>query len=335
MHKTREATADATSTSFYDALEIDASARDRLERTASVIFDLGRRSTEQTFELGDHLHSASELLAEGAFDQWVKKSCGLSPRSARNYRSVFRNLSSYRDALVDLSVGSTALFHLSSAQPEQVDEALAFAEEQGKLTVADVKAILSDKNEQGSQPEIDPFSVGGIDGLKALIATKVRDGQKSYVAHIDMIRHAVEVALAGKRVIKEMLGREIQDLARVAQHELTSLARFVEPEISQGYYPRATVFAKGSHWAEVDALLYTLGSVDSWPKSGEMRDWLANTVLPTLEWTISKRRNPEWLVGPRATAADVPVAPDDAADKLNPVTPVSSTNPSILQSLRQ
>ncbi|MDL2400324.1 hypothetical protein [Rhizobium mayense] len=329
MSKARSTTASASATasSLYDALEIDASARDRLERTASFISDLGRRSTEQTFELGDHLHSASEVLAEGIFDTWVKKRCGLSPRSARNYRSVFRNLSSYRDALVDLSVGSTVLFHLSSAQPEQIDEAIAFAEEQGRLTVADVKAILVDGSEQDSQSEADPFSVGGIDGLKALIAAKNRDGLKSYTAHIDMIRHDVEVALAGKRVFKEMLGREIQDLARVAQQELASLARFVEPEIAGGYYPNATVFAKGSHWAEVDALLYKLGSVDHWPKSAEMRNWLSDTVLPVLEWATSKRRNPEWSVGRAATAADNRVAPDEAADKLSPVTPEQPQEP--------
>lgn len=318
---TASTSAPAAASSVYDALEIDASARDRLERMASFIADLGRRSTEQTFELGDHLHSASEVLAEGTFDHWVKKRCGLNARSARNYRAVFRNLSGYRDTLVDLSIGSTVLFHLSSAKPEQIDAAIAFAQEQGRLTVVDVKAILTDGAEKGSQPEADSFSVGGIDGLKALIAAKNRDGLKSYTAHIDMIRHDVEAALAGKRVFKEMLGREIQDLARVAQQELASLARFVEPEIAGGYYPNATVFAKGSHWAEVDALLYRLGSVDHWPKSGEMRAWLAETVLPTLEWAISKRRNPEWSAGRAATAAEVPAVPDEAADTLAPGMP--------------
>ncbi|MBB3612996.1 hypothetical protein [Rhizobium sp. BK602] len=327
MRNSSKTTAPAVASSVYDALEIDASARDRLERMASFIADLGRRSTEQTFELGDHLHSASEVLAEGAFDHWVKKRCGLNARSARNYRAVFRNLSGYRDTLVDLSIGSTVLFHLSSAKPGQVDAAIAFAQEQGRLTVVDVKTILTDGAEKGGEPEMEPCSVGGIDGLKALIAAKNRDGLKSYTAHIDMIRHDVEVALAGKRVFKDMLGREIQDLARVAQQELASLARFVEPEIAGGYYPNATVFAKGSHWAEVDSLLYKLGSVDHWPKSAEMRAWLAETVLPTLEWAISKRRNPEWSAGRAAIAADVPVVPDEAADKLSPVIPENPQEP--------
>jgi hypothetical protein len=315
MRKSNKATTPAATSSIYDTLEIDASARARLESMASFIADLGRRSTEQTFELGDHLHSASEVLAEGAFDTWVKKRCGLNARSARNYRAVFRNLSDYRDTLVDLSIGATVLIHLSSAKPEQIDDAIAFAQEQGRLTVADVKTILLGDAAGGSQEDVDPFAVGGIDGLKALIAVKVRDGLKSYTAHIEAIRQAVEASLASKRVIKETLAREIQDLARVTLQELHSLALFVEPKIEMGYNPRSTTFAKGSYWKMVNDLLYKLGGVDYWPKSGEMRDWLANTVLPTLEWAIAKQRNPAWSVGRVATASDVTDAPSVAVEE--------------------
>ncbi|MBO9194847.1 hypothetical protein J5277_12085 [Rhizobium sp. 16-449-1b] len=324
MRNSNKATAAAATSSIYDTLEIDASARARLESMASFIADLGRRSTEQTFELGDHLHSASEMLAEGAFDTWVKKRCGLNARSARNYRAVFRNLSDYRDTLVDLSIGTTVLFHLSSAKPEQIEEAIAFAQEQGRLQVADVKAILSDEADVGSRPEADPYAVGGIDGLKALIAVKGRDGVKSYTAHVDAIRQAIEASLAGKRVIKETLAREIQDLARVTLQELYSLALFVEPKIEMGYNPRATTFAKGSYWDQVNRLLYKLGGVDYWPKSGEMRDWLANTVLPTLEWAVSKQKNPAWLVGRADTAADVVAGPDEVA--ATPGTAIAETS---------
>src|SRR3546814_7220195 len=61
-------------------------------------------STEQTFELGDHLDEAAALLDEGIFAKWVKNRCGIAPRTASGYMAVFRNLGDFRDELVDLSV---------------------------------------------------------------------------------------------------------------------------------------------------------------------------------------------------------------------------------------
>lgn len=48
---------------------IGTSVRDRLEASASFIFGLGRRRTEQTFELGDHPDKAAWLLEDGIFDK--------------------------------------------------------------------------------------------------------------------------------------------------------------------------------------------------------------------------------------------------------------------------
>ena len=190
--------------------------REQLETSAAHIFDLGRRTTEQTFELGDHLAQAADLLADGRFDRWVKVRCDLAARSARNYMAVFRNLSSYRDDLVDLSVGSTVLFHLSSATPDQVKAAIAFAEENKRLQVADVKAILNGGEEGEDKLEKDDQSnIGGITGLKALIAVKFREGLKAFIAHVVAICQAIEAALAKPRVIKEALAKEIQVRAAV------------------------------------------------------------------------------------------------------------------------
>jgi len=280
--------------------------RDRLETRAAHIFDLGRRTTEQTFELGDHLAQAADLLSDGRFDKWVRARCGLSARSARNNMAVFRNLGQFRDELVDLSVGATVLYHLSSATPEKVEAAIAFAEDHGRLQVADVKAILAGDEEGDDKPDKgDLHRVGGISGLKALIAIKIRDGLKALMAHVVTIGRAIEAALAKPRVIKEALAKEIQDIARVARQELESLALFVEPELDGGRNTRPTKFPKKTGWAEVNDTLYTLGGVDGWPKSKEMRDWLAQHVLPVLGWAVSKDRKPEWpFEAPRTTAAE-------------------------------
>ncbi len=292
----------------------DQGVREQLETSAAHIFDLGRRTTEQTFELGDHLAQAADLLADGRFDKWVKMRCGLAPRSARNYTAVFRNLSSYRDDLVDLSVGATVLFHLSSATPDQVKAAITFAEENKRLQVADVKAILNGSDEEDDKPEKDDqFRAGGIAGLKALIADKFREGLKAFITHVIAICQAIEIALAKPRVIKEALAKEIQDIARVARQELESLALFIEPELDWGRNTKPTKFPKKSGWAEVNDTLYTLGGIDSWPKSKEMRDWLALHVLPVLGWAVSKQRKPEWPLVAAQTSASEAAGPVEAA----------------------
>ena len=311
-------TATAALSYNYEEEGIGQTARDLLETSAAHIFDLGRRTTEQTFELGDHLAKAADLLADGRFDHWVKMRCGLAPRSARNYTAVYRNLSSYRDELVDLSVGATVLFHLSSATDDQVMEAIAFAEENGRLQVADVKTILSGGEEGGDNAEKDDqFWVGGVAGLKVVIAAKIRDRLKAFIEHVETICKAVEAALSRSRVIKEALAKEIQEIARVARQELESLALFIEPELDYGRNTKPTKFPKNTGWAEVNDTLYTLGGVDGWPKSKDTRDWLALHVLPVLGWAVSKVRKPEWpLAAPTAPTCEpaVPAESDRVGD---------------------
>jgi hypothetical protein len=306
----------ATTTFSYEDNGIGHTLREQLETSAAHIFDLGRRTTEQTFELGDHLAQAADLLADGRFDKWVKMRCGLAPRSARNYTAVFRNLTPYRDDLVDLSVGATVLFHLSSATPDQVKAAIAFAEDNGRLQVSDVKTILAGGEEGEDQPEKgDQFQIGGVAGLKVLIAIKIRDGLKAFIAHIVAICQAIEAALAKSRVIKEALAKEIQDIARVARQELESLALFIEPDLDFGRNTRPTKFPKKTGWAEVNDTLYTLGGVDSWPKSKEMRDWLALHVLPALGWAVSKERAPEWPLAEPGAPTSEPAIPAESGSR--------------------
>ncbi|MGV2114548.1 hypothetical protein ACQZ46_25260 [Agrobacterium salinitolerans] len=311
--KTIKTTTTAAFSYNYEEEGIAHTTRDLLESSAAHIFDLGRRTTEQTFELGDHLAQAADLLADGRFDKWVKMRCGLAPRSGRNYMAVFRNLGHVRDELVDLSVGATVLFHLSSATDDQVKAAIAFAEENGRLQVADVKAILAGGEEGGDKAgKDDQFWTGGVGGLKALIAAKIRDGLKAFIEHVVTICKAVEAALSRSRVIKEALAKEIQDIARVARQELENLALFIEPELDYGRNTKPTKFPKKTGWAEVNDTLYTLGGVDGWPKSKDMRDWLALHVLPVLGWAVSKERKPEWpLAAPTAPACE-PAVPAEA-----------------------
>lgn len=304
--KENKTTLPAAFARHYEKLKIGGPLRKRLETSASKIFDLGRRTTEQTFELGDHLDEAAVLLDEGIFDKWVKLRCGIAPRTARGYMSVFRNLPDFRDDLVDLSIGSTVLFHLAHAPHDKVREAIEFAEEHGQLRVADVKTILADGDAVENKTDRgDLYGAGGVTGLKALIAIKARDGLKTFVMHIEVIVQAINTALDQKRVIKEALAREVEDLARVARMELESLAQFVEADSDLRRHPRSTQFPKKTEWAVVNETLQKLGLFDSWPKSKDLPGWLRDEVVPVLEWAISKERKPKWPLATPDHAASV------------------------------
>jgi len=306
VSKENNTTLPAAFARHYEKLKINGPLRKRLETSASKISDLGRRTTEQTFELGDYLDEVAVLLDEGIFDKWVKLRCGIAPRTARGYMSVFRNLADFRDDLVDLSVGSTALFHLAHAPAEKIREAIAFAEENGQLRVFDVKTILANGEEvEGKRAQSDLYGAGGLTGLKALIAVKARDGLKMFVAHIEVIVQAINTALEQKRVIKEALAREVEDLSRVARMELESLAQFVEPDSDLRRHPRSTQFPKKTEWAVVNETLQKLGLLDSWPKSKDLPGWLRDEVVPVLEWAISKERKPKWPLAPPNDAVAV------------------------------
>jgi hypothetical protein len=120
----------------------------QLEDTASKLQQVERRSTAQVFELGEHLERAAEILEDELWERWVKLRCGFTARKARLDRAVFRNLTPYKDVLVELAVGSTVLGKLGSAEQHQIETAIAFAREHGHLKVSDVSTIL--KGEDGA-----------------------------------------------------------------------------------------------------------------------------------------------------------------------------------------
>ncbi|SCX92946.1 hypothetical protein [Rhizobium sp. NFACC06-2] len=102
--RTKTTRTTTTAAYSYEDNGIGHSMREQLETSAAHIFDLGRRTTEQTFELGDHLAQAADLLADGRFDNWVKMRCGLAPRSGRNYMAVFRNIKTLSASPVEAEV---------------------------------------------------------------------------------------------------------------------------------------------------------------------------------------------------------------------------------------
>ncbi|MGO7078408.1 hypothetical protein ACCT03_32045 [Rhizobium johnstonii] len=295
----------------YDALGISAKSMSALENAAAGIQALGRRSTDQAFELGLLLEQASQLVEPGTFERWVSQRCDISSKTARNYRAVARNLSNHRDRAVGLAISPTVLFHLASAPEEKVEAALAFAEEHEGIRVSEVKTLLADGSETASEEAADDelADIGGLSGLRAMIDLKTKIGIAAFVESAAALAAAVVKILEskpkGKRLQKTTLIPVLEPLARSAKRSLGNVLLLDAPgdvdvrKLSESELPAA------SHWYKVFATLDHLGKREEWPEAKDLEDWLSHGVLPLLDWATSRTKQPEW---PLATADARPVA---------------------------
>jgi hypothetical protein len=314
---------------FYEANSIPEEAQTQLEDTARFLISLTRRSTEEAFDYGEKVNKAAGLLPEGTLEKWAFERCGCTARHVRTQRAIYRNLASYKDVLVELAVGPTVLGKLSSATPEQIEQAIGFAGLNGRLRVQDVAAIMAgSKQDVEPKPEVDPYDAGGLDGLKAIIAIKVRDGMKSFVGHVEEIRVHVKDALQKNNIVKKTLAEQTALTARLAHRELESLAEFVSPNARKAYVIDGTRLPAGSRWATVSALLYKMGSDTSWPDKAELRTWLETEVVPLLNWVAPEGAEPT-MQDANAAALAVPVAETTVVETPEASTPAAAGVPSI------
>ena len=297
-----------TADQFYKAHGVPEDIKSRLESTAVLLISATRRSTEETFELGEHLEQAATLLPEGTVEQWAAERCGYTARHIRTLRATARNLGAYRQVLVELAVGPTVVGKLSSASPEQIEQAIGVARETGRLRVQDVTAIISGSKDGSEQEEdVDPFDVGGHDGLKAIVALKVREGMKSFIAHVNEIRAHIEEALPKQNIVKKALVERTALTARLARQELKSLVQFVTPHPEAAHHINSTMIPGPTKWSAVGDLLYNMGSEETWPDKAGLRAWLENDVLPTLSWVSPEPPESKAPKGKSASDADAQI----------------------------
>lgn len=298
---------------FYVANSIAEDIKDKLEDTAAFLIGVTRRSTAETFERGERLEKAAALLPEGKLEKWAVECCGYTARHVRTQRAIHRNLAYYKEILVELAVGPTVLGKLSAATPEQIEQAIGHAGTHGRLRVQDVTTITAgSKQDKDEKPEVDPYNVGGFDGLKAIIAIKVRDGIKSFMGNLEEIQKYVLEALPKKNIVKKALADQIVLTSRLARRELESLAQFVMPNPHYAHVMWDSSLPPKTHWSAVGDLLHKMGSIDSWPDKEKLRAWLESEVVPTLAWATSKSGSPAW--------------PDKKADKMPSATSTAQVN---------
>jgi hypothetical protein len=279
--------APATPSLTYEKLKIDPALQNLLENKAERIFELGRRSTEQTFLIGDILNEAADVLEGPTFVKWVHSRCGIAPRTATGFIAVSRNLEAFRDQMIDLNVSSTVLFTIAHAEPDKIRQVLKLAEEHGQVRVSDARAILFVGQEK---PRVNPYDIGGVSGLQALIALKSREGQKIFLARLQTIVGVMDAALKAKRLYKEKLQEVLMLSAGTARSELRNLAQFVGSSEARSEHQSLVMFPNGSQWARVEAVLTRLSDKERWPKMVDLRKWLETEAVPVLSWVISKDR---------------------------------------------
>ncbi|WP_395515530.1 hypothetical protein [Pseudorhizobium flavum] len=284
----------------YAALDIDAQSRTQLEAAAAGIQALGRRSTDQAFELGDLLEQASELVEPGTFERWVSQRCDISSKTARNYRAVARNLSRYRERAVELAVSPTVLFHLASAPEEKVEAALAHAEEHDGIRVSEVKALLADGADATSKElnGVELADIGGLSGLRAMIDLKTKTGIAAFVENAAALAAAVAKVLEskpeGKRLQKKGLIPLLEPLARAAKRSLGNVLLLDAPGDIDARKLSDNELPIGSRWFRVFDMLDDMGDREAWPEARELEVWLDLTVLPLLQWATCRTKQPDW-----------------------------------------
>lgn len=309
---------------FYVANSIPDDAKNELEDTAAFLIGVTRRSTSEAFERGKYLEKAAALLPEGTLEKWAVECCGYTARHVRTQRAIHRNLAYCKDILVELAVGPTVLGKLSAATPEQIEQAIGHAGMHGRLRVQDVSAIMAGpKQDKDEKPEVNPYNVGGLDGLKAIVAIKVRDGLKSFMGNLEEIQTCVLEALPKKNIVKKALADQIVLTSRLARRELESLAQFVMPNPHAAHVMYDSSLPPKTHWSAVGDLLYKMGSIDSWPDKDKLRAWLESEVVPTLEWATSKNASPAW---PGEEADKMPSAKSTAEVDANARGPVADAD---------
>ncbi|MGO7053241.1 hypothetical protein ACCT26_12625 [Rhizobium ruizarguesonis] len=308
----------------YAALEIPSELVNELEKAATDILSLGRKSTEQVFLTGALLDKAAELIPNGQFGEWVKQRCGVEPKTARNYRAIHRNLTPHKTRILDLSISPTVLIHLSSASEEKLEAAFVHAEEHGRIQVDEVKALLKGGNSVRPEVDAEPADIGGLDGLKALVALKAKSGVTAFLKHTTAILKIIGNALAPtdkgkrKRLVKGKLTDEVLPMARLARHELESLILFVLPDDTDPRVIHEEKLPAWMHWAAVIEVLQDLGDVEAWPSKDTLEAWLSGTVLPLLEWATTRSKLPEWPLrtSEAQTSSSAKVEADDDEENL-------------------
>ncbi|NTJ45371.1 hypothetical protein G6L28_22660 [Agrobacterium larrymoorei] len=264
--------------------------QDELKRLRDAFRSLGRRTTEQAYDIGDYLSRAKSILPEKALGAWVKAVCKFTPKTGRNYMAVHNNLIDYKERLVSMAVAPTVLFVLASAKRSDIDRVITAIENGETLTVTQIKVMIGIQTKRTSAHSDDDLNVGGLAGLRKAAELKTTQDVAQFhglmSAVLKQVEKAMEPIAKGRAVKKGELQDAIVYDCRHAHDLLNSIAAPMKAEMVASVNWRPARLPEGSAWRKVQALLHRMGGVDGWPDRTDFVGWLQGEVVPLLRFVV-------------------------------------------------
>lgn len=271
-------------------LTLSRAQQDELKWLRDAFQSLGRRTTEQAYDVGDYLSRAKSILPEKALGAWIKAVCKFTPKTGRNYIAVHTNLMDYKERLVSAAVAPTVLFVLAYAERSDVEPVIAAIEAGEQLTVAQVKAMVGVAPKKRVASSDEALNVGGIAGLRKAAELKTSQDMAQFHGLMAAVLKRVEVAMEplakGRAVKKGQLQDAIIYDCRHAHDLLNSIAAPMKAEMVQSMNWRPARLPEGSAWRKVQVLLHRMGGADDWPERTGFVDWLRGEVVPLLRFVV-------------------------------------------------
>lgn len=269
----------------HSELGLDPDKLATVKRCEAELAKLGRRTTEETFDAGEQLAIAAELIPERTFGKWAVTASGYTRQHVSSLIRIATVLKDHKARLIQARVPATVMGKLAAA-PGHLSQVLAEFEGGHPLTGTQVDAIIGGKKKIAAS---DLPNAGGIAGLRANAQAKLKIGVSEFVGNVAGIMGYIETALIptreGKRMLKGQLADRIERLARLTRFQLENVALFIELNPGNSAASQVVRFPEGSKWRSVEELLWTLGGRDAWPRE-ELGTWLSAEVLPLLAWSI-------------------------------------------------
>ncbi len=224
-----------------------------LRDVAAAVAAVKRRDAEQSYELGEHLARAKDVLPEKALGAWVKENCGFTPRLARSYIAVHTHLQAFRSRLVAAAVKPTILLTLANADIDKVGEVVEAIEADGRLSVVQVKRMLKPA---GTEDAAIP-TAGGRQGLMRAAHEKLR-------SHTALF--GKEAAVVSRKWMPRLQRFSLENTLR-RRRCLKRSAR--PPAVHESILPQPLKTEVDKDWRKVRMALGRLSELHTWPGRAE------------------------------------------------------------------
>ncbi|NJN39483.1 MAG: DUF3102 domain-containing protein [Acaryochloridaceae cyanobacterium CSU_3_4] len=127
----------------FDYAALDSTTREAVILHRDAIRNLMRRSSQDIWDIGQHLTDVKSWLGHGLFTDWLEQEFGMKERTAQNFMSVFKTFKTANFA--DLNIATSALYLMASAStPNEVrDELIERAAGGETITHATAKQTIA------------------------------------------------------------------------------------------------------------------------------------------------------------------------------------------------